>query len=100
MAARIMRPISNGISLAATLMSPWAPTPMEARAMFVAGEDSEAVGKNVHQFGNLGQLAAGLLDCLDVGRGLSQAQDGLRVEVDAGAPRDIVERYRQRGHSP
>ena len=37
-AERIMRPISAGISLAATLMSPCAPTPMEARARLSSPE--------------------------------------------------------------
>ena len=37
-AARIMRPISAGISLAATLISPCAPTPIDPRAMLSSPE--------------------------------------------------------------
>ena len=43
------------------------------------------------QLGNLGQLAAGLLDGLDVGSGLGQAEDGFGIEVDGGAAGHVVE---------
>jgi len=57
------------------------------REIVVAREDLEAAGQGMDKLGNLGQLAAGLLDRLNVGRSLGQADHrevvGYTKDLDA-----------------
>ena len=70
------------------------------RHIVVARKNLEAAGQRVNQLGDLGRLAAGLLDGLNVGRGSSQPDYCLWVEVYRRASGHVVERHRERVHSP
>jgi hypothetical protein len=60
----------------------------------VTGEDLELMGQGMDELGNLGQLSAGFLDGLDVGRGLGKPEDSCGIEVDSGAAGNVIEGYR------
>ena len=68
-----------GISLEATLIKSLRSDPDGGESQVViAREDLEGGWQRVDEFGDLRQLAASFFDGLDVGRGFSQANDGLR----------------------
>src|ERR1700719_1053555 len=60
------------------------------RQRVVAGEDEKIFGNEVEDGAHLGDIAGGFLDAHDI-RDLREAEDGGRLDVDAGAALNAVE---------